>query len=185
MNINLSEYIHSSIKFEKVWESPCKNHRILYFQIHKEDLGIDAHFHPYGEDSALVLQGELTYDISFDQQMIVKENNLVFGWTNLVHGYHNVHENPLHILVFATPENNPSEYQRELLTIQSAEQLRQAVVSSKMGIVESTRTIFSTVPPTHFTDCIYIDLKRKLLKVINPLDSKHPDEEGGFYITFK
>ena len=43
MNINLSEFINSTKKFEKVWESTCKNHRILYFQINKGDIGIDSH----------------------------------------------------------------------------------------------------------------------------------------------
>lgn len=84
----------SDIKFKKIWESSCKNHRVLYFQINNEDEGIDAHFHPFGEDHALILEGELTYDISFEEQIVAKKNNLVFGWTNYVHGYHNYSEKP-------------------------------------------------------------------------------------------
>ena len=181
---NLKELIDSTIKFMKVWESPCKNHRILYFQMNKEDIGIDAHFHPFGEDSALVLQGELTYDISFEEQLVAKENNLVFGWTNTVHGYHNVHETPLHILVFATPEHNPSEYNKALLPAQSLHNIRHIVVS-KMKTVESNRVHFSTVQPTSFTNCLYVDLKRKVLKVLNPCTMNQPLEEGGLFITFK
>jgi mannose-6-phosphate isomerase-like protein (cupin superfamily) len=185
MNINLIEYIHSTKKFAKVWESACKNHRILYFQLNKEDEGIAAHFHPYGEDSALVLQGELTYDISFDQQIVASENNVLFGWTNNVHGYHNVHENPLHILVFATPENNPSEYKRERLPKQSLSQVRIIDVLANMSNIESPRMLFSTMAPTNFTNCISIHLESKILKVLNPFENNPPDEDGELFITFK
>ena len=108
--IDLKTLIESDIKFKKIWESSCKNHRALYFQINNEDNGIDAHFHPFGEDHAFILDGELTYDISFNEQIVAKKNSLVFGWTNYVHGYHNASEKPLHILVFATPENNMTVY---------------------------------------------------------------------------
>ncbi|MBK3497037.1 hypothetical protein JFL43_19795 [Viridibacillus sp. YIM B01967] len=67
-NVNLQALMESNTKFEKVWESIDRNHRILYFQIDEDDEGIPAHFHPYGEDSAIILQGELTYDISFEHQ---------------------------------------------------------------------------------------------------------------------
>lgn len=184
MNINLKEYINSTKKFEKVWESPCKNHRILYFQIDKEDTGIDAHFHPNGEDSALVLQGELNYDINFEEQMVVKENNLVFGWTNIVHGYHNVNENPLHVLVFATPEHNPSEYRKELLPTQHLENIRHIEVL-KMTSVESHRMLFSAVPPMIATNCLYIDLKKKWLEVFDSMSLLTEGKGFGLYVTFK
>ncbi|MEA0564576.1 MULTISPECIES: hypothetical protein [Lysinibacillus] len=48
--MDLKALIKSDIKFKKIWESSCKNHRVLYFQIDKDDNGIEAHFHPYGED---------------------------------------------------------------------------------------------------------------------------------------
>ena len=108
--LDLDELMKSDIKFKQIWESSCKNHRVLYVQINNEDDGIVAHFHPFGEDHALILDGELTYDISFDEQIVAKKNTLVFGWTNYVHGYHNPSAKPLHILIFATPENNLSLY---------------------------------------------------------------------------
>jgi len=77
--IDLKKIMQSDIKFKKIWESTCRNHRVLYFQINNEDEGIDAHFHPLGEDHALILEGELTYDISFEEQIVAKKNNLVFG----------------------------------------------------------------------------------------------------------
>lgn len=83
--------IKSDIKFKKICES--------FWRI------IEFYFHPYGEDHALILEGELTYDISFKEQIVVNKNSLVFGWTNYVYGYHNLNDMPLHILVFATTEN--------------------------------------------------------------------------------
>ena len=109
----------------------------------------------------------------------------MFGWTNTVHGYHNVHENPLHILVFATPENNPSEYKRERLPKQVLPQLRIMDVSANMSNVESTRMLFSTVRPTNFTNCLSIHLKSKVLKVLNPFEENLSVEDGELYITFK
>ncbi len=71
--VDLKALMNSEIKFKQVWESSCKNHRVLYFQINNTDDGIDAHFHPFGEDHALVLEGELTYDISFKEQMLLRK----------------------------------------------------------------------------------------------------------------
>lgn len=179
--IDLNALIISDIKFKKIWESPCKNHRVLYFQINKTDNGINAHFHPYGEDHALILEGELTYDISFEEQIVAKKNTLVFGWTNYVHGYRNYSETPLHILVFATPENNLTEYNQSELPTQNYNNIRFIDNLSNIEQIFSDRMIFSSVPPKDVSNTLIIDLEnRKIGSAQYKVDSNEK-----LYITFK
>lgn len=48
-------------KVNKIIESDNKNIRIIEFNLLKESSEIPPHFHPYGEDCAYVIKGELTY----------------------------------------------------------------------------------------------------------------------------
>lgn len=180
--IDLKKLINSDIKFKKVWESSCKNHRVLYFQINNEDDGIDAHFHPFGEDHALILEGELTYDISFEEQISAKKNNLVFGWTNYVHGYHNFCEKPLHILVFATPENNLSVYNQRELPVNNYSNIRLIEKLPTKEKISSNRVIFSSTPPRDFSNSLVLDLENQTIES-NP--SKVESKNDNLYITFK
>lgn len=179
--LDLKALMKSDIKFEKIWESSCKNHRVLYFQFDNEDNGINAHFHLYGEDHALILEGELTYDVSFEEQIVAKENNLVFGWTNYVHGYHNFSRKPLHILVFATPENNLSVYDESKLPIQNYTNIRIIEKLPNKDKLVSDRVIFSSVPPKDLSNTFIIDFESK--KVEYP--KSKVDSNDKLYITFK
>ncbi|AMO85759.1 hypothetical protein B857_00621 [Solibacillus isronensis B3W22] len=180
--IDLKNIMKSDIKFKKIWESSCKNHRVLYFQINKEDEGIDAHFHPLGEDHALILEGELTYDISFEEQIVAKKNNLVFGWTNYVHGYHNYSEKPLHILVFATPENNLSVYNQRELPVKNITNIRLIEKLPTKEEISSTRVMFSSTPPSDFSNCLTLDLENQIIN-FNPCKVESSNDNA--YITFK
>ena len=178
--LDLKALMKSDIKFNKIWESSCKNHRVLYFQIDNEDNGIDAHFHPFGEDHALILDGELTYDVSFKEQLVGKKNNLVFGWTNYVHGYHNSSEKPLHILVFATPENNLSVYNQSQHPVQNYNNIRCIENLSNIEKIVSSRMIFSSVPPKDFSNTLIIDHVNQTIK----FTPDNIDSNEMLYITF-
>lgn len=180
--LDLKKLMISETKFKKIWESPCKNHRILYFQINNEDNGIEPHFHPYGEDHALILEGELTYDVSFKEQIVAKKSNLVFGWTNYVHGYHNSNDKPLHILVFATPENNLSVYNQSELPIQNNTKIRIIEKLPKAESLSSNRVVFSSVPPKNFSNTLIFDIERQKIEYIH---SKMDNNTKKLYITFK
>lgn len=180
--IDLKQIMKSDNKFKKIWESSCKNHRVLYFQINNEDEGIDAHFHPLGEDHALVLEGELTYDISFEEQIVAKKNNLVFGWTNHVHGYHNYSEKPLHILVFATPENNLSVYNQRELPVKNNTNIRLIEKLPTKEKIFSTRVIFSPTPPSDFSNSLILNLENQ---IINFNQCKVDSNDDNLYLTFK
>ncbi|ETT80602.1 hypothetical protein MKZ08_12895 [Viridibacillus sp. FSL R5-0477] len=182
--LDLKELMKSKTKFKKIWESPCKNHRVLYFQINNEDNGIKAHFHPYGEDHALILEGELTYDVSFKEQIVAKKSDLVFGWTNYVHGYHNFNEKPLHILVFATPENNLSVYDQSELPIQNDANIRIIEKLPKAENLASNRVIFSSVPPKDFSNTLIIDLESQKIEYTQYKMDKD-NNNNKLYITFK
>lgn len=161
--IDLKELMKADIKFKKIWESSCKNHRILYFQINNGDEGIEAHFHPFGEDHALILEGELTYDISFEEKIIAVKNNLVFGWSNYVHGYCNFSDRPLHILVFATPENNLSVYDQREQKSKNYSNIRFLKKLPPKEKIFSNRVIFSSTPPKDFSNCLVINLEYKTI----------------------
>lgn len=180
--MDLKALIKSDIKFKKIWESSCKNHRVLYFQIDKDDNGIEAHFHPYGEDHALILEGELTYDISFKEQIVVNKNSLVFGWTNYVHGYHNSNDMPLHILVFATPENNLSVYNQSKLPIQDYTGIRKIEKLDELGLLSTKRIAFSSIPPKDFTDTLMIELESQNIEYGQ---CRNNDSNNKIYVTFK
>lgn len=180
MLVHLKELMISNTKYQKVWESSCKNHRILYFQINSNDIGIEAHFHPFGKDHAFVLQGELTYDISFERQIKAKENSLVFGWTNYVHGYQNDSDQPLHILVFATPKNNPSIYEKNMLSMQNFINIRTWDCST-FDEIRSERITFSASHSKDLSDTVMIHLQSKKLIVLpNEIETK----DNALYITF-
>lgn len=178
--IDLIKLMKADIKFKKVWESSCKNHRILYFQINNEDVGIEAHFHPFGEDHALILEGELTYDVSFEEQIIAEKNNLVFGWTNYVHGYYNFSEKPLHILVFATPENNLSVYNQRELPVKNYSNIRLLEKLPPKEKIFSNRVIFSSTPPKDYSNCLVINLENQTIDS-NPSIVESNDN---LYVTF-
>ena len=179
--IDLKELMDSDRKFEKIWESACKNHRVLYFQLEEKDAGIDAHFHPFGEDHAFILEGELTYDFSFEEQLVARKNSLVFGWTNAVHGYHNDNETPLHILVFATPEQNDSVFDESKLLTKDDSNIRYIDTLSMKGTLFSNRVVFSSIPPSDFTNTLSLDYNRQILHV-TPCDEPSADS---IFITFK
>ncbi|WP_339194697.1 cupin domain-containing protein [Solibacillus sp. FSL R5-0449] len=178
--IDLKELMKADIKFKKIWESSCKNHRILYFQINNGDEGIKAHFHPFGEDHALILEGELTYDISFEEQIIAVKNNLVFGWSNYVHGYCNNTERPLHILVFATPENNSSVYNQREQNVKNHSKIRHIKKLPAKEKIFSNRVIFSSTPPREFSNCLVINLEKQTIDS-NPNIVESSDN---LYVTF-
>ena len=146
-----------------------------------EDAGIDAHFHPFGEDHALILEGELTYDISFEKQIIAKKNNLVLGWTNYVHGYHNISDKPLHILIFATPENNLSVYNQQEHPVKNYTNYRIIEKLPPKEKILSNRVIFSSTSPINYSNNLVLDLETQTL-VISPSKIKNCDM---LYITFK
>ncbi|MFJ7182929.1 cupin domain-containing protein [Lysinibacillus xylanilyticus] len=184
--IQLSDLINSDKKFEKLWESLCHNHRVLYFQIDENDEGIAAHFHPYGEDSAIILQGELIYDISFEQQLKAYENEIVFGWTNYVHGYHNQNSIPLHIIIFATPEQNRSVYDKDSLPADEYSAIRSAKLSPSMQEISSIRTVFSTgIMESYKNNTLSYNWKTKELRELNCNDSYPLIDPDTLFIQFK
>ena len=167
-SINIRKLMDSSEKYMKVWESKDLNHRILYFQLDKADEGIPAHFHPHGEDHAIVLEGELTYDISFNQQIKASENEIVFGWNKHVHGYHNHSDKPLHLLVFATPEYNPSVYSEVGYEVNKGEKMRKATINKDFGTIASDRMKFSIETDEVTMDMFAYDKDTKELWTIKP-----------------
>lgn len=182
----LSDLINSDNKFGKVWESSCLNHRILYFQIDENDEGITAHFHQFGEDSAIILQGELIYDISFEQQLEVYENEIVFGWTNYVHGYHNQNSIPLHIIIFATPEQNRSVYDKDSLPADEYSAIRSAKLSLSMQEISSIRTAFTTgIMENYKNNTLSYNWKTKELRELNCNDSYPIIDPNTLFIQFK
>lgn len=184
--IQLSDLINSETKFGKLWESLCINHRILYLQINEDDEGIAAHYHPYGEDSAIILQGELIYDISFEQQLKAYENEIVFGWTNYVHGYHNQNSNPLHIIIFATPEQNWSVYDKDSLPADEYTAIRSAKLSPSMQEIGSTRTVFSTgIMEKYKKNTLSYNWKTKELRELNCNDCYPLKDPDTLFIQFK
>lgn len=185
-NVNLQAIMESNTKFEKVWESIDRNHRILYFQIDEDDEGIPAHFHPYGEDSAIILQGELTYDISFKHQVKAIENEIVFGWTNYVHGYHNNSHNPLHILIFATPEQNPCVYEQNEFMIYKDKSVRKTKLTQHFKKTSSSRMIFSVGVIEKYKPNIFVyNWDTKELREIQPWEHYPLLNQGCLYICFQ
>jgi len=105
-----SLYSDNKHKINKLVESKNKNIRIIEFSLLKESNEIPPHFHPYGEDCAYVLKGELTYYIDTHSTVNLDKGNLAVGWTNLIHGYKNMSDSSVYFLVFATPEDNLTVY---------------------------------------------------------------------------
>ena len=183
---NLRELMNSEIKFSKLWESSCKNHRILYFQIDSEAEDIPVHFHPNGEDNAIVLQGKLTYDVKFEEQINAFENDIVFGWTNYVHGYHNKHSIPLHILIFATPENNWSVFDKDKLPEVIFNEMRIKNFPQAMIEIESTRMIFSSGKMDTYKDNTFsFNWHSKELRKMKSNDTYPLITPESLYIQFK
>lgn len=170
--LNIRKLIHLQEKYLKVWESKDLQHRILYFQLDKEDEGIPAHFHPYGEDHAIILAGELTYDISFDRQIKAVENEIVFGWNKYIHGYRNHSDKPLHLLVFATPEYNPSVYTKEE---KNDQKIRKAKIDESFTTIASERIKFSIKTAGYHKDSIAYDKRTKELWIM-PASQKVLDQ---------
>lgn len=169
---NIRKLIQSKEKYMKVWESEDLQHRILYFQLDKEDGGIPAHFHPYGEDHAIILAGELTYDISFDRQIKAVENEIVFGWNKYVHGYRNHSDEPLHLLIFATPEYNPSVYRKEE---KHDQKIRKAKIDESFPTIASERIKFSIKTAGYHKDSVVYDKHSKELWIM-PASQKVLDQ---------
>lgn len=163
--LGIRKMMNSKEKYKKVWESDNLSHRILYFQLDKEDEGIPAHFHPYGEDHAIVLQGELTYDISFHKQIKAVENEIVFGWNQCIHGYQNCSDEPLHLLVFATPEHNPSMYSKG--EEKHVEKIRKAKIDKNFRSIASERIQFSTEIAGNLNYIFAYDKEEKELEAIS------------------
>lgn len=162
--LNIRKMVNSKEKYLKVWESENLHHRILYFQLDKEE--IPAHFHPYGEDHAIVLSGELTYDISFDRQIEAAENDIVFGWNNYIHGYHNQSDKPLHLLIFATPKYNPSVYKKEENGENHNLKIRKAAIDKNFKTIASKRMRFSTEAAGNHGDMFAYDKYTKELWIM-------------------
>ena len=72
--------------------------------------GISAHVHPAGEDCAVVLDGKLTYYISNVDTVTAVPGDIVFGRSNVLHGYLNAGPAPLHLLILVTPEKIGLDY---------------------------------------------------------------------------
>ncbi|WP_107837983.1 hypothetical protein [Metasolibacillus meyeri] len=158
----------------------------MYCQLNKNDEGIPAHFHPSGEDSAIVLQGELTYDVSFEQQLKAVENDIVFGWTNYVHGYHNSSLTALHILIFATPEHNESIYDPAYLPKGEYPSIRLAKMTSDMMKITSERMIFSTKQRNIAQHNMMIfDCYKKELQIMEHHDQPASIQPNSIVIQFK
>ncbi len=89
-------------KNELLHASKGKNTR-LYDIIFPHQQGLEAHIHTSGEDCALVLSGNLTYFVSNRDTIEAEPGCIVFGWQNVLHGYLNQENEPVHLLVFVTP----------------------------------------------------------------------------------
>lgn len=94
---------------KRIYQSRGKTTRLIEGVFHKGG-EIGPHTHPKGEDCAIVLSGQLGYWISNKQQITIQQDEVVFGWQNVIHGYSNFDEEPLHVLVLATPESTGLEY---------------------------------------------------------------------------
>lgn len=124
----------------------------------------------------------MTYDISFKEQIVVNKNSLVFGWTNYVHGYHNSNNMPLHILVFATLENNLSVYNQSKLPIQEYTGIRKIEKLDELEHLIKQRIAFSSIPPKDFTDTLMIDLESQYIEYGQ---FRNNDSHNKIYVTFK
>lgn len=93
----------------KIIESRNKASRIIEGVL-KPGEEIGPHTHPYGEDCALVLSGTLTYYVRNHETIDVQAGEAVFGFQNVIHGYRNNSDVPVHLLIFATPEQTGLEY---------------------------------------------------------------------------
>jgi quercetin dioxygenase-like cupin family protein len=82
----------------------------LYEVVFLHGEGIQPHLHPYGEDCAIVLSGRLTYYVNNRETIDVNQGEVVFGWKNVIHGYRNQDQQPLHLLVFVTPNKLGLDY---------------------------------------------------------------------------
>lgn len=107
--IQLSNSDLSTFKGEKIYETQTKNARLIEFVLLEGD-GISPHSHPYGEDCAVVLSGNLMYYINNKESINAGRGDTVFGWQNVIHGYKNVNKEPVHMLIFASPQNTGLDY---------------------------------------------------------------------------
>jgi quercetin dioxygenase-like cupin family protein len=101
--LNVSDTNLSKYRNEYLFITKNRNARLIEFFLEKGD-SIGAHTHPYGEDCASVLSGELSYYISNKELITVRQGEVVFGWKDVIHGYLNENDVPVHMIVFATPE---------------------------------------------------------------------------------
>ncbi len=99
-----------------------------------------------------------------------------------MHGYQNSSEKPLHILVFATPENNVSVYNQSKLPRQNYTDIRLVEKVEKSEKIASNRVVFSSVPPKDFSNTLIIDLKNQV--IVNP-QFKTEHSSNLLYITFR
>lgn len=107
LGIKLNE--NKNMGLVKIFESHDKQCRLIngFF---KKGEGIEPHIHPFGEDCALVISGELTYFLSNENTILVSSGEVVFGFVNVLHGYLNQQLDPVHLVIFATPQNTGLSY---------------------------------------------------------------------------
>lgn len=82
----------------------------MYEVIFLPGQGIQPHIHPIGEDCAVVLDGELTYYITNVDTITAVPGEIVFGRSNVLHGYQNEGTDPIHLLVLVAPDKIGLDY---------------------------------------------------------------------------
>lgn len=82
----------------------------IYEVIFQSKEGIPPHSHPFGEDCAVVLSSHLDYYVSNKKIIRASKGEIVFGWKNHIHGYINNEIEPLHLLIFVSPNKIGLEY---------------------------------------------------------------------------
>ena len=102
------------------------------------------------------------------------------GYT--LHGYHNSSEKPLHILVFATPENNLSVYNQRELPVKNQTHIRLIEKLPTNEKIFLDRVLFSSTPPSDFSNSLMLNLENRIID-FNPCKVECNDDN--LYITFK
>ncbi|MBK3497036.1 hypothetical protein JFL43_19790 [Viridibacillus sp. YIM B01967] len=114
------------------------------------------------------------------------ENEIVFGWTNYVHGYHNNSHSPLHILIFATPEQNPCVYEKNELIIYKDKSVRKAKLTQHFEKSSSSRMNFSVgIIEKYKPNILVYNWNIKELKEVTPSEHYPLLNQGCLNIYFQ
>lgn len=165
----------SDYKNELLHSSKGKN-TSLYEIIFPQRQGLGVHIHTSGEDCALVLSGYLTYFVGNRETIKAESGSIVFGWQNVLHGYLNKENEPVHLLVFVTPSKIGLAYPEDDDPVVRKVPVERRKVHAKEEVnVSSEYSSFQTVlvhgryeePEELDTFKVFIDWKKKQLFIFD------------------